>query len=231
MSKIWIGVAAALVVGGGVLAAALLQPGDMPEAPPAAQSAAATSMAAPTPSAADPTGAAAVQPDDHVLGSAEAPVTIIEYASLTCPHCATFHQGTLPKLKSDYVDTGKVRFVYRDFPLDQVALRAAALAECAPRDRYFGLLEILFQSQANWATASDPLAALVRIGKLGGLSEEQVQACMNDEQRLDAVVAERLAGEEAFDIRSTPTFIVNGKKYSGTLTFEQMQDILRPLLP
>lgn len=183
------------------------------------------------PAAAQPEDAKAVQPGDHVLGNPDAPVTIIEYASLTCPHCAHFHEDTLPKLKAEYIDTGKVKLVFRDFPLDKVALQASTLAECVPAERYFGFLGVLFQSQANWATASDPTAALVRLGKVGGLSAEQIDACFKDERLTDAIVAERLAGEKAFDIRSTPSFIIGGKKYSGALTFEQVQDLLKPLLP
>ena len=121
--------------------------------------------------------------------------------------------------------------MFRDFPLDQVALRAATLAECAPPERYFGLLQILFQGQASWATSQDPQAALARLGKLGGLSDEQVTACLTDEKRMDAVVAERLAGEKEFAIRSTPTFVINGRKFTGALTFEQIQEIVRPMLP
>ena len=234
MRRIWIAIAiVAVVIAGGAAAAlfAMRQPSG--PATPLAGAASPAAGAAPSsaPATQASTQAGALTPDDHILGNREAPVTIIEYASLTCPHCAHFHETTLPRLKTEYIDTGKAKLVYRDFPLDQVALRAAALAECVPADRYFGLLSILFQGQNNWATAPDPNAALARLGKLGGLSDEQVTACMNDEKRIDAVVAERLAGEQQYAIRSTPTFIINGKKYTGAPTFEQMQDSIKSALP
>src|SRR6185312_15839778 len=104
-------------------------------------------------------------PQDHVLGKADAPITITEYASLTCPHCAEFDRDTLPKIKKNWIDTGKAKLVYRDFPLDQLALRAAMLARCAPPDRYFAFINTLFQSQDTWARSSDPEQALERIGR------------------------------------------------------------------
>src|SRR5689334_23792973 len=115
-----------------------------------------------------------VTPQDHVLGKADAPVTIIEYASLTCPHCAAFDRETLPKLKEKWIDTGKAKLVYRNFPFDKPALQAAMIAACAPSDRYFNFIDVLFQQQQQWATAQDPVAALTRIAKLGGLSDAQV---------------------------------------------------------
>ena len=168
--------------------------------------------------------------DDRVMGSADAPVTVIEYASLTCPHCATFHADTLPTLKSDYVDTGKVRLVYRDFPLDRIALSAAVLARCSGPERYFGFLGMLFKAQANWRQAKDPMIALKQISRLGGLRGETIDACLADKELVKRVVAERFDAEKAFDINSTPSFIINGKKYSGALTVEQVKAIIDPLL-
>ena len=123
-------------------------------------------------------GARADQTPDRVLGKADAPITIIEYASLTCPHCADFDKEVLPELKTKYIETGKAKLVYRDFPLDQWAMRAAMLARCAPADKYFSFIDVLFQNQITWATAKDPMAALEKIGKLGGVSSEQFNACM-----------------------------------------------------
>jgi protein-disulfide isomerase len=168
---------------------------------------------------------------DHVLGKADAPITIIEYASLTCPHCAEFDKEILPELKTKYIETGKAKLVFRDYPLDQWAMRASVLARCAPSDRYFGFLDVLFQNQLTWATAKDPMAALERIGKLGGVSSEKFNACMNDRAMQDAVLAQSLAGQKEFDIQGTPTLIVNGKKIENPRTFADLDKILKPLAP
>jgi len=177
------------------------------------------------------TGARADETADHVLGKADAPITIIEYASLTCPHCAEFNKEILPELKTKYVETGKAKLIYRDFPLDQWALRASLLARCAPADKYFGFVDVLFQNQVTWATAKDPMAALERIGKLGGVSSEQFNACMKDGALQDAVIAQRLQGQKEFDVEGTPTIIVNGKKIENPRSFADFDKILKPLAP
>ena len=165
---------------------------------------------------------------DRVLGKTDAPITIIEYASLTCPHCAEFHNTVLPELKKQYVDTGKVKFIYRDFPLDQLALRAAMLARCAPEERYFAFVEVLFKNQQSWAAASDPMAALSRIGRLGGVPAEKIESCLNDKALADAVLESRMTGAKDFDVKSTPTILVNGKKVDA-LTFPELDRLLKPL--
>ena len=170
-------------------------------------------------------------PEDRVLGRPEAPITIIEYASLTCPHCAEFHKEILPKVKAAYVDTGKAKLIYRDFPLDQVALKAAALARCAPADRYFAFLDVLYQQQNSWASAPDPMVPLARIGRLGGLSEAQFKTCMDDQALADSILASRLVGARDMQVESTPTIIVNGKKVSGIRSFEDLDKVLKPLAP
>lgn len=170
-----------------------------------------------------------VRPTDRVMGSESAKVTVIEYASLTCPHCAHFHETTLPKLKQAYVDTGKVRFVFRDFPLDELAVKAHLLADCAPGDRYFPMLSAFFQGQQSWARSADPMSALSKIAKLGGMGDDQIKACLADKAREDAVLGERLEGANEFKIDSTPTFIVNGTRYNGALTIEDFDTILKPL--
>ena len=166
---------------------------------------------------------------DHVLGKADAPITIIEYASFTCPHCAEFNKEILPEVKAKYVDTGKAKLVYRDFPLDQWALRASVLARCAPADKYFGFVDVLFQNQVTWATAKDPMAALEKIGMLGGVSSAQFSACMQDKKLQDAVLAQSLQGQKEFDVQGTPTIIVNGKKIENPQTFADFDKILKPL--
>jgi len=180
-----------------------------------------------------PGAARAATYQERVLGADGAPVTVIEYASLTCPHCAAFHAETFPRLKSEYIDTGKVRFVFRDFPLDGTALLGAAVAQCAGADtrRYFGFLEVLFETQRVWATAPDPKAALVKIGRLGGLDETTVRACMEDQALLDAIVGSRTLGEQTYAVDSTPTLIINEKKYDGSKAFDDVSAAIAPLLP
>jgi protein-disulfide isomerase len=172
----------------------------------------------------------AAEPQEQVLGDPDAPVTIIEYASLTCPHCAQFHTEVLPKLKERYIAPGKVRLIYRDFPLDQTALAAAALAHCAGPERYFSMLDVLFQTQSNWAGDDDPIAALKQLGKLGGLTEQEMTGCLADEELTDGILRERLAGQNEHDIGSTPTFIIDGKAYPGSRDVEEFGKLIDPLL-
>jgi protein-disulfide isomerase len=173
---------------------------------------------------------AAAEPQEQILGDPDAPVTIIEYASLTCPHCAQFHTEVLPELKERYIDPGKIRLIYRDFPLDQMALTAAALAHCAGPERYFSMLDVLFETQSNWARADDSVTALKRLGKLGGLTEEKMQACLSDQELTDGILQTRLEGQNQYDIGSTPTFVIDGKTYSGSLDVEGFSELLDPLL-
>lgn len=167
---------------------------------------------------------------DMVLGEEDAPVTIIEYASLTCGHCAQFHLATLPALKTSYIEPGKVKLVFREFPLDGLALRASMLARCAGETRYFPMLSMLYSQLPQWAGAEDPMAALARLAKYAGISQEEFDACMANEDLLADILERRLKAEREFGIESTPTFIIDGKKYVGALPFEQFQEILDPLL-
>jgi protein-disulfide isomerase len=175
--------------------------------------------------------AARADETDRVLGKADAPITVIEYASLTCPHCADFNKDVLPEFKTKYVETGKAKLIYRDFPLDQWALRASVLARCAPADKYFSFIDVLFQNQVSWATAKDPMAALEKLGRLGGVSSEQFNACMQNQALSDAVLGERLKGNKEFDVQGTPTLIVNGKKIENPHSFADFDKILKPLAP
>jgi protein-disulfide isomerase len=170
---------------------------------------------------------------DMVIGASNAPITIIEYASLTCPHCAHFHSETLPKLKQEYVQTGKVKYVFRDFPLDGLALRAAMIAQCAGPDRYFTFLDVFFQQQQNWTRGNDPeqmIASLKRLARTGGMSESQIDECLKNQQVQDAVLASRMTGEKQFGVKSTPTLIINGQAHPGALPFDELDKILKPLL-
>ena len=174
---------------------------------------------------------AAAPSDRQTLGDPDAPVTIVEYASLTCPHCANYHNETFPALKERYVDTGKVRYVYRDFPLDQRALDAAVVAHCAEPDEYFDFLDVLFERQAHWAGAQDHVSALVLLAKLGGLPEERVRACLADEELQSAILQQRLEGQNQHGVRSTPSFVIGGQTYAGDRGIEEFAGLIDPLLP
>jgi len=169
--------------------------------------------------------------DDRVLGKTDAPITIFEYASLTCPHCAAFARETLPQIKKDWIDTGKAKLVYRDYPLDGVAVRAAVVARCAPAERYFGFIDAMFLSQEKWVLAKDPNVGLEQIARLGGMSDQQFDACIKDTKLTDQVVGERLAGEQDYGIEGTPTFFVNGTKVVGDKPFAEWEKTLNAALP
>ena len=164
--------------------------------------------------------------EDRVLGKADAPITIVEYASLTCPHCRHFDQEVLPKLKAKWIDTGKAKLVFRDYPLDEPALRAAMVARCAPPERYFGFIDAIFAGQEQWAVASDYKAALARIALLGGIGKEKFAACIDDKAIENKVIASRLVATQQLNVNSTPTFFINGSKYDGAPTEEDLDKAL-----
>lgn len=173
-------------------------------------------------------------PDDVVLGNAEAPITIFEYASLTCPHCAEFDKETLPKVKSEWIDPGKAKLVFRDYPLDQFALKAAMVARCAPPDKFFDFIDVLFQNQANWAGAGSPDAitqALSRIARLGGIGEDKFNSCINDKALNDRILNERLVAQQQYGVESTPTFFINGKQVVGALPYDEFAKQLTAAAP
>ncbi len=169
--------------------------------------------------------------DDRILGSAEAPITIIEYSSLTCSHCAAFHADTLPQIKETWIADGRARLVYRHFPLDGNALRAAAVANCIEGERYFGFLDLLFKSQKRWAGSGDPRKALGQMARLAGLSQEKFEACANDEAEMDRILERRQNGIQTYGVESTPTLIVNGRVVSGARSFDYMENIFKDIVP
>jgi len=171
-----------------------------------------------------------IAPDETVLGKSDAPVTIVEYASMTCPHCANFHNTVLPTIKSEYIEKGKVRLVFRDFPLDRMALTASVVARCAGPDRYFPFVDALFASQEKWVRDSNPMAALSRIARLGGMSQAEFEACLKKEDITEKVLAQRLEADKTYGVRSTPTIIVNGDLYGGGLTVEQLRAVINAKL-
>jgi hypothetical protein len=151
-------------------------------------------------------------PDDHILGKADAPNTLISYYSFTCPHCATFYIGVLPTLRKDWIDTGHLRLIHRHFPSDVVATRAAQLTECVPRDRFFATADALFRSQVEWLTGSDPEADMIRALAPQGVTPADAQACFASDRALDKVVFDVQTGQ-ALRITSTPTVFINEENY------------------
>ena len=164
--------------------------------------------------------------DGDELGDADAPVTIIEYASMTCPHCAAFHETTLPVIKEKYLDTGKAKLIFREFPFDPRAAAAFMLARCAPENQYFPLISVLFKQQQVWAGAPDPRPPLLPIAKVAGFTQESFEACLKNQEMLDNVLAVKTRAESRFKVSSTPTFFINGEKHSGALSVEQLSKII-----
>jgi protein-disulfide isomerase len=183
---------------------------------------------APAPSsgdAGDPSTAELMKPGplgDMTLGDPKAPVTIIEYASMTCGHCASFHNNTYPEFKKRYIDTGKVRFVFREFPLDQLALAAFMLARCAGKDRYFPMVETLFHQQNDWVV-QQPLKPLLSIARQAGFTEERFNACLKDQKVQDGIVAVQERAAKQFKVQSTPTFFINGKQHRGAYALPELE--------
>ena len=160
------------------------------------------------------------------IGKEDAPVTIVEYMSMTCPHCAAFHRETFDAIKEKYVDTGKVRFILREFPLDNKAVAAIMLARCAPEGQGFPLVSALFKSQMTWATAADARGALLQMSKLAGFTQETFEACLTNQKLLDDVLKVRETGGKDFGVDSTPTFFINGQRYAGGMSVEEMSTII-----
>lgn len=160
------------------------------------------------------------KPDDRTIGKADAPITIFEFFSLTCPHCAEFEDTTYPKVKSEWIDTGKAKIVYRDYPLDQNALKAAVVARCAPPDRYAAFVQALFQQQMVWGVQKDPTDSLKKIAALGGVGADQFDKCLADDSLQKSIVAEEYEAQQKYGVDSTPTFFINGKKVVGALPYD-----------
>lgn len=167
---------------------------------------------------------------DIVQGKADAPVTIVEYASMTCTHCAAFHAMTYPTLISKYVNTGKVRFILREFPLDPLATAAFMLARCSGPDKRNAVVDLLFDQQKNWAFTDKPLAALADLLKQTGMTQASFETCINDQTLYDKVNQIRDRAAEKFAVDATPTFFVNGRKISGVLDPDALDKLLEPML-
>ena len=169
--------------------------------------------------------------DDIPMGSATAPVTIIEYASTTCPHCAAFGINTFPKLKEKYIDTGKVRFIMREFPTppENLAVAAFMLARCAGPEKYYPLIETFFQQQQKWVIR-EPLPPLLAIAKQAGFTQQSFEACINDKALLTKVQEMRDRGAQKFKVDSTPTFFINGERHPGAMSIEEIDKIIAQLI-
>ncbi|KQR77403.1 DsbA family protein [Rhizobium sp. Leaf341] len=167
---------------------------------------------------------------EMAIGKADAPVTIVEYMSMTCPHCAHFHNTTFDAIKAKYVESGKVRFVLREFPFDPRAAAAFMLARCAPEGQYFPMVSMLFKQQEQWAAAQNGRDALLQMSKLAGFSQESFEACLTNQKLLDDVNAVMQKGMKDYKVASTPTFFINGKRYSGDMSVDTMSALIDPLL-
>lgn len=209
--KLGLGVCAALIIGGfGLFANGRILSEISLLAPMAAQAQETTATTGTT--------AAAIEIKDFGLGPVDAKVKITEYASFTCPHCARFHAEVFPKLKADYIDTGKVRFEYREVYFDRYGLWAAMMARCGGEMRYFGITDILFNTQQDWAATDDPatvVANLKKIGRTAGLDDAALEVCMKDASTADALVKHFETNFKADGIEGTPSFIINGTKHSN----------------
>ena len=167
---------------------------------------------------------------EQVQGKADAPITLIEYASMTCSHCANFDTQVYPTLKAKYIDTGKVRYIMREFPLDPIAAAGFMLARSAGEDKYFDVVDLLFHEQQQWAFVKDPLGGLHKIGKQIGLSDAQIDDILQNQKLLDGIVAVRQRAAESFGVNSTPTFFVNGKVHRGDMPIDEMAKLIDPYL-
>jgi len=168
--------------------------------------------------------------EPRVLGDPNAPVTILEFSSLTCSHCAAFHRETFPEIKKKYIDTGKVKVVYRDFPLEPRAMAGSLIARCLPENQYFGFLEVLFRSQQKWAGAKDPLAELEKLSRLAGMSKKDFDACVQNAALFQGIQVNREKDSKEFKIESTPSFVINGEKLVGAAPFAEFEKVIEDKL-
>jgi protein-disulfide isomerase len=169
---------------------------------------------------------------DMALGPANAPVTITEYASMTCPHCSAFNETVFPKIKSEYIDPGKIRYIFREFPLDIKAAAGSMLSRCIAKDdagKYFAVTDMLFRQQNDWVM-KNTTETLTRIGKQAGLTQQQVETCLKDQALLDKIAADQKYAADVLKVDSTPTFFINGEKIKGETSFEEFDKKIKSLL-
>jgi protein-disulfide isomerase len=169
--------------------------------------------------------------EDRVLGNPDAPVTIHEYASMTCPHCAHFSSEVLPSVKKSLIDTGKAKLVFHEFPLDKFALKAAMMVRCAPVDKFFDLLEVVFRNQERWIKAEDPVASLAQLGTLAGMDEDSINACVNNAELETALLGKMQEAQNKYELKSTPSFVFNNgaETFSGAQGVEKFEEVVNKL--
>ena len=168
--------------------------------------------------------------EEIFLGNKDAKIIVIEYASMTCIHCANFHREVYPKIKENYIDTNKIKFIFRDFPLDKQALFGSVLAKCAPKEKYFDFVKLILNTQKKWVSNDNTFEnKLKNIGKLAGLNENKINTCFKDEQIVDSILKSRSNAEKKYNITSTPSLIINEKKYSA-MSYENFEKIIESLI-
>lgn len=169
---------------------------------------------------------------DMVLGNPDAPVTVTEYASFTCPHCARFHNGAFKQLKADFIDTGKIKFIYREVYFDRFGLWASMMARCGGQEKFFGISDLLYKDQAGWTGAGDPTAIvdeLRKIGRLAGLDNDKLEACLQDADQAETLMAWWEANGQADGVSSTPSFLINGQQHSN-MAYPEMKVLIEDAL-
>ena len=157
------------------------------------------------------------------LGNEDAPIKMLEFASLTCGHCAKFHNEVFPVIKEKYILTGKIYFTYKDFPLDKFALKASIISRCSGNDNYFKFLDVFYKKQSSWTRTKDPFKSLLKIAKIGGIKDEEIKVCVGNKSIEDGLLKDRLNSSKKYDITATPTLYFNGEKYKGDLTLEALE--------
>jgi protein-disulfide isomerase len=207
-------------------AATTTQPAATGTAPAATTTTAATTGATTAPTQTAAAGQPALYPDDMFLGNTDAKVTVIEYASLSCPHCARFNADVFPQIKANYIDKGLVRWVYRDYPLNNPAYLAAVLTHCASPLRYFGLLDKLFKSQDYWAAQPQAIVPLRQIGVSEGIDQKTYDACLNDQALKDKILARLKEASDTYKVDATPSFLVQGELHAGEITYDDFKKLL-----
>ena len=168
--------------------------------------------------------------DTKSIGEKDAPIKMIEFASLTCGHCAKFHNEVMPLIKEKYINTGKIFFTYKDFPLDKFALKASMIARCSGQEKFFSFLNVFYKKQKDWTRTKDPFKSLLKIAKVGGLKDEELKVCIGNKSIEDGLLKDRLKSSKKYNITATPTIYFNDEKFEGDLSFEAIDLKIKTLL-
>ena len=168
--------------------------------------------------------------EPRYMGNVNAPIKFTEFISFTCSHCADFHINKLPSIKEKYIDTGKIYFTYKDFPLDKFALKASMIARCSGERKFFSFLNVFYKKQKDWTRTKDPFKSLLKIAKVGGLKDEELKVCIGNKSIEDGLLKDRLESSKKYNITATPTIYFNEKKFEGDLSFEAIDLKIKTLL-